>query len=699
MQLVGGRAPQMQAWLLTFSCLLSVTLTSAVPEPDTDPPLGADALWVALSKLGFADLCQASYASKGFRVLADEAIKALYRIRHNEQAYLNYTPIIRELNALLEDAKLAYSGEGGNVACKYPPHIACILSILEPRFGCCIQHSKSKAASFHIDTVSLHILHDPHKLSALPYILDQEADYTDWIYLIRGLVELGRFDLLGQMTFSGIKASAFRRLMSVPLPESIRLAAAKSLQHGLPQKHLSLLLAFVESELIGASVLLPRYYKPPLFVLRHFCEKSLLIPHGWTLTDGLKKSAISFWMHVLRSGDERAKEMLCLVLQRADSKSKYLARAFYEPLPPPRLKGEKQDVYQAMLIRFRFSPLCNEHITQSYNLMLEQRLKPGYHTALALLDCQQSSLLDHHLWSLCYPSALEAIANRMYRLKDDRLTVRITEMIQGYRNAATLLKHLIVHKADDVYAQLVWTAIQTKPVHSPGDYCCFAPLRSLKRLVFDQSVSIDRVKNMLGMLHGFWDGKSGELVSKEAHALYTVMFWEASEEVINYFLDQVPGDRKPALGLEHAYNLARLAKHSAAFRETIVGRFEKLSCNGLGMFPRQRGTLFGPVNDGTGTDWHITDSDGMDSDSTDSDSMDSDGTVSSNDDCDEQATFYEQISDLSKTTHNPLDNWIRSFEIDRLPKFRRDMRDLRGAPSTNSGSTVSSHTASSSWSE
>lgn len=225
----------MLALIRILPCLISSILVLAAPQVGVDTILVQNVRVRIFAKLGFADLYRASYVSKGLRMLADEAIKALYGIQHGGQAYLNYTPIIRELNALLEDAKLADSGEGGNAAHKHPPHIACILSILEPRFGCCIRHSLSKSASFRVSRASLHILHDPHKLSALPYILDQDASATDWIYLIRGLAELGRFDLLGQMTFSGIKASAFRRLMSVPLPESMMLTAAKSLQRGSPQ--------------------------------------------------------------------------------------------------------------------------------------------------------------------------------------------------------------------------------------------------------------------------------------------------------------------------------------------------------------------------------------------------------------------------------------------------------------------------------
>ena len=47
---------------------------------------------------------------------------------------------------------------------------------------------------------------------------------------------------------------------------------------------------------------------------------------------------------------------------------------------------------------------------------------------------------------------------------------------------------------------------------------------------------------MLSTLNGFQEDE--ERFSKEVHVLYTVIFWEAPEKVIDHFLDQVPNGFK-----------------------------------------------------------------------------------------------------------------------------------------------------------
>lgn len=161
------------------------------------------------AKLEFADLYQASYVSKGFRVWADAAIKSFYVIQHGGGTYLNYTLIIRELNRPFKGVKMRDQGNIDNLAFRGLPHVSCIRSILEPRFGHCVGYDRCQKVCLVTRKVSVHILRDPQKSTALPYILDFDIHNSAWIHVIRGLAELKRFDLLGQMAFQKSTSSVF----------------------------------------------------------------------------------------------------------------------------------------------------------------------------------------------------------------------------------------------------------------------------------------------------------------------------------------------------------------------------------------------------------------------------------------------------------------------------------------------------------
>lgn len=77
---------------------------------------------------------------------------------------------------------------------------------------------------------------------------------------------------------------------------------------------------------------------------------------------------------------------------------------------------------------------------------------------------------------------------------------------------------------------------------------------------------------MLGMLNGFQGNATGS--PKEAHALYTVVFWEATEEIIEHFLDQDGSDCE--ISQQVFLKLLRSAKYSTGFWRRLLQRFESL---------------------------------------------------------------------------------------------------------------------------
>lgn len=574
----------MFAWLLVFFYLIAASSAPGAQELAIEAALHEDDLRAVLSKLDFAALCQMSFASKRFRLLADENIKALYGICHNKQTFLNYSKIIHERKALV----VQVAGEN-DTAGKISGTLAasmdykCIQSILEARFGHCIQSVPGTLPEFYLHDVSLDILSDSCKISVLPYILDQIILDPLWIYLVRGLVDLGRFDLLSQVMFPQISSLHFCKIMSAAVPKQVIAAAAKSLQQTTPTSELSALLAYAGFGDAAAS--LPDTCSVPLFIVRHLHENGISIPADRVLVDGLEESSISFWMYVI---EKEARELIDLVFKLGDGKSKCLAGVFYGPVPDNGPAEFDKDVYQAMLIRFRFSPICNGNVVQNYESMLENFLPAGFHSTCALLDFELHTLVDRYGFASFVEADLAMLINRIYQLKDDRLVPLIPKCIKNLRNAPKLLKRLIQTKADEAYIQPVWDSIQSADMfRTINDHSCSAPLEVLKSLVFEQSISIDNVQRMLGILEGFQG--NGVKVSKEAHALYTVMFWEAPETVISHFLDQVPNDFK--LDHKSAWEVLVLTEYSDEFCARLIHCLEPIDSFGRGQIRQFRPDL------------------------------------------------------------------------------------------------------------
>lgn len=340
----------MRAWLITLLCLGFVSQAFAAPGPGLVLPLNMDALLSISSRLGFADLYQASYVSKGFCALTGQAVKKFYTIRHKEKLYLNYTTILHELDALIQATGKGRGAAEATMDLMASPQFACIRSILEARFGYCIRFANGRLPEFNLLEPSLDILNDMHKVAALPYVLDQNSRCALSIAYIRELAGRGRVDLLNQLAFSGINYGGFRQLMSIPLPEAVVLMAAKCLQKNDPALQFSKTLGLVGLGDQAAS--LPENSLVPLFLMPYLYGESIVIPASCIFSFGLSASSISFWMYLMMKKREEAQGLVASVLQHGDSKTRHLASTFIETVSGNQLDGQEKDDYQALLTRF-----------------------------------------------------------------------------------------------------------------------------------------------------------------------------------------------------------------------------------------------------------------------------------------------------------------------------------------------------------
>lgn len=559
----------MLAWLLTFVWLISASLVPTSLKLNSEIPLSVDVLMSILWRLGFADLYHASYASKGIRMLVDQAIRGRCCIQHDNKLYLNYTVLLHELDKMAQDVGEGLVVAEANKALEALPPFRCIQFMLEAEFGYCIVCTDESLPKYDLNDIAFDIVNDKKQVSLLPYVLDHNGKnymIADWIH---ELVRLGRFDLLGHMTFEKIDLHLFQRLISIPLPESMLLAAVKGLQRNEPNSPLSSVLSLTIFG--GQTAELPENCQVPLYLVAHMYGKGVAIPVSCTLIDGLHEASIGFWTRLLKRATGEFEVLLTLVLQQGDAGTKLLAKVFHEFVPRDQInRSQEMDVFQAMLIRFRFSPHCNRHVTHSYEQIIERPLEVGHNTMCALLDCQQYALLDRcdHA-KLHGGTSEEPIIDRMYRLNDANLAHLMTEFVGKFNGAARLLKSMIKRNAAKSHVEHVWNSIQSIS-ESRGiiKHGCSAPLFVLRRFACEPDVLTDDAQKMLSILDGF--NVDGVEVSREVHILYTAMYWEASEKVLQHFLDQIPSD----YGLDCAFvsELAYSKKYSVKFCAKLMRR-------------------------------------------------------------------------------------------------------------------------------
>lgn len=510
----------MLVWLIGVLFLGSASLASEAPESVFTRTLPGDVMMVILAKLEFGDLYQASYVSKGFRKLIDRAIEMLYGTRRHGRTHLSYTRILHELDRLVLDAKLGRSVAEANMAIGASPRFRGIRTVLEDQFGYCIRYSAADLPKFCLSGVYFDILNDEHKASVLPYVLDQDVDRMNWEHFIRGFIELERFDLLDQVTFSKMTSTCFHKLMSVTVPDSVLVRAAKALQRNEPASELASLLAL--TEWVPQTAQLPESCTIPIFLLLHLHDSNRLALETHILANGLDESSIPFWLSAFKKEAKEASKLWNLVLKHGDGKTRRLVSAFDGPASCDGMTASEKGAYQAMLIRLCFSPRCNDQIVKNYEEMLKMLLEFGYHVADALLDCGQFELINRIVFS---PSSdMSLLMDKIRRSgRGERLRVFVQRYFGGSHSAPKLLKRLVQRKSDDSYVQLVWESIQGPPRSQViGGHCCSAPLATPRRLMFEPNIPTRHVREMLNALGEF--RAYGNELSKDVLVLYMVMF-------------------------------------------------------------------------------------------------------------------------------------------------------------------------------
>lgn len=191
----------------------------------------------------------------------------------------------------------------------------------------------------------------------------------------------------------------------------------------------------------------------------------------------------------------------------------------------------------------------------------------------AFIDCQKHALLKADNFAGLSALELQELIDRMYQLRDSNLKVLIQEGLGCVEHTPKLLKDLIKRKAEDSRVTLVWDSIQsevaTRRIVAHG---CSAPVAVLKDPVLKREMSVEDAERMLSTLGESHEGREDFL--KEAHALYTALFWEAPETVLIYLLDQVSEDF--AVEQKSIWNLLRLTKDSNGVWKRLIGQCGKL---------------------------------------------------------------------------------------------------------------------------
>lgn len=552
----------MLAWLfLVFS------LISAMQPPQGDElfmlaNLAKDPLTASLSGLDILGLYNGLAASKGFKAILLPILQSRYGIRCNGKIYLHYTTVLEKFDA---PEVAAFDGQvavGAKRMLEGTPELINIKAVLEAEFGFCICDCGEKLR-FLPKLELLQMLSDAKKVSALPYCLDQNPESGEWIYCIRGLVELDRVDLLGLMKFPAIKEHHFYKLLSVSLPKSVLLAAVRALQRSEPDLPVLELLAFAVLREKDACAL---EGPVPLFILQHMYESHMDVPTNWVFTGGLLEQSISFWTYLMGKKPEEVKELLHIIMTQGDPDTTCLASVFHGEVLSDDIPAAAKDVYQAILTRFNASLHRNVYVTTNFNLMMQSQPEIGYHSMRALLGCGNFKQIGQCTLQL----TLEELMDAMYQPGIGNLLPLVDGYLWKNQRPAFLLKNLLKRNADDLYIQFVWDWAQNYHIADFIDgNCCLLPVDSMRRFMFEENMSVHDAEEILSEVQAY-QGVNG-MVSREAASLYMAIFWEAPENVILHFLSKVDPDYK--LDFMHAWGVYHLKKYSP---ELWKGLFEHM---------------------------------------------------------------------------------------------------------------------------
>lgn len=576
----------MLIWLLAMYCLVSAMMAPAESGLGSIGGIPRELQMAVLSNLDFVSLSNCSVMSQDFRKLALSILKQRYGIKCNGKFYSTYTTLLRKYDVLQYDAFKGRSADEARKVLEDSSDYAGINVALKAEFGICASCPPGHRAKFSPKQSLMGILHDDKQASALPYLLDENPEDPLWEYCIRGIVELMRFDLLDLITFPRLCEHHFSVLLSIPLPTHVFIAAARGLEKSNFDLPLSKLVSF--AVLQGLGVHAPEG-PVPLFALQYMHENKTTIPSSWIFTDGLLDSSIPFWMYLMRMGAEEFQHVLCIIMERGDDATQCMARVFSQVVPSAAVPMETEDVYQAILVRFRFSPHSNRYVEVNYESMIKEPLVIGYHSMNALIECGQFELISRFEFVCTRRGALQGLMMHLYRLGNEKLLhLVVNKYIDQNGRAPDLLKTLLEQRVADWYVQLVWDRVNSdcKNIGIVGN-CCSAPVDSLKRLMFDEHIPIDDIDEMLSKVQEQELQTLEEMIPREAALLYTVIFWEAPEKVIIHYLDQVASD----YSLE--FTIVWELKWSTKYSHQLWKRLAK-HCGKVGYARRREVQLFRP---------------------------------------------------------------------------------------------------------
>lgn len=228
-----GMGNFMLAWLYFVPALI---WTDMLPV-GTLGSMPMDALMAILLNFDDAGLYSASQVSRDFQRAAREISKLRYGICCNGELCRSLSAALFKFDAL-QAPIFGESPVGTWYRLLSSLGYGSIVAALEAEFGLCI-YSGDGFRRFRPKLKLLEMLYDKRKNSALPYLLDQDPDDPQWIYCLQALAELGRFDLLGSLTFPKIEERHFCLILSIQLPTCIVMAAARSMQMHHPDLAIS----------------------------------------------------------------------------------------------------------------------------------------------------------------------------------------------------------------------------------------------------------------------------------------------------------------------------------------------------------------------------------------------------------------------------------------------------------------------------
>lgn len=262
-------------------------------------------------------------------------------------------------------------------------------------------------------------------------------------------------------------------------------------------------------------------------------------------------------------------------MKNGDTETQAIARSLREPVRRPEMRAFRDtEVYRAVLVRLRFSSMCNEHVIRNYERAFD--FSDGRHlrdvrVLWAFVDTHQYGMLANiGISSFLIPWEQRMVAADEFSQSGRfDFVLDLFKSYQQHRSLIWLVKSLVQRKASNAYVQAVLDNLRFKKREWSLDHCCGAPLEVLQRLAFETSLSPKKVQKMLSMVREkhYFHGR----VSRTMHMIHILVFWEVSEAVLGYFLDRIRG--KQIIPTELLDILENSSKYSVSFVNKHIERF------------------------------------------------------------------------------------------------------------------------------